>query len=492
MKPGLFLNINCQVLTLPFYSFRFQVFEIGLPVFFLSILLIVKNNVGNQERTLVEPTFPDNSDAFTPLAFADYVTALQAQRVCEGPSALSGMPGNQTDWQIPFVLCDVRGCTEDNVGESGLEYCEYQIMGVAPSTETDAGGKARSEQFRDYIHRMYPAVDPAGSADLPFDHDFVKVFASSKDIENYVKSAEYGKAGNPKLTFAIVWEGNDANSYKYSLRQNSTIFNVPREDARPASLTTPPTTELLDSFAVDDRSCPEFDGAPLLGVKGQSCTGKYLYNALIPMHQLVNDFILDDSGAAATGAYVARNGVRFAPFPTRQYYEGGIFDSFSGTLMNRRGGLLTVIPSQFPSLLRSSIACTLSLKSFCRVVGHFGLAVSHRCHDFVCLFRKRITPERADENDERYRVRHWLVLVYDVHLTSHSYYFLYRRSFHRVVRKFGRCLPLRLLGVWFYRCGYVLHAPGQFHDQGHSWYPYRYFDLLDGGHSSHHYQFRRW
>jgi hypothetical protein len=306
-----------------------------LPVFFLSILLVVKNNAGNTERTVVEPSFPSNSDAFTPLAFADYVTALQAERICEGPGALSGMPSKQDDWQIPFVHCDARKCTEDNVGQSGVSYCEFQTLGIAPATSSDMGGKVRSEQFRDYVYRTYPVLDPAGAIRLPFSYPFIRMFDSSEDIEQYVEAAEYGNVFHPKLSFAVVWEGNDAFSYKYRLRQNSTFFNVPSGAARPASLTTPPSTQLVDRFAVDDTRCPIFDGAPVIGSREASCTGQYLYNGLIPIHQLVADFILEDSGASANNVTVARNGVRFVPFPTLQHEDGGIFSSFSGMCFDR-------------------------------------------------------------------------------------------------------------------------------------------------------------
>jgi hypothetical protein len=293
--------------------------------------LIIKNNTGDTERTLVEPTFPDNSQAFTPLTFADYVTALQAQRICIGQDAMTGMPFNQYDWQVPFVRCDVAACTVDD--SSALKYCEYQIFAVAPSSSSDTGGLERANRFINYLYQEYPAIAPSAPANtLPFTFPFVQLFNSSSDLENYVKSSSYGKGDNHKVAFAVVWNGNSPTQYSYDLRQNSTMFNVPSEDARPASITTPPTTQLVDSFANDDASCPIFDGAPFLGPRGDSCTGQYLYNGMITMHNLVGDFILYDSGASESLLYkVARAAIRFVPFPTRAYEEGGFFSDINGT-----------------------------------------------------------------------------------------------------------------------------------------------------------------
>jgi hypothetical protein len=299
----------------------------------MSIPLMIKNNVGESylEQDVVEPSFPNNSMAFTPLAFADYVTALQAHRVCEGVGAITGMPNDQYDWQIPFVRCDSAKCRDHMLGQSALPFCEYQALAVAPSSATDVGGKIRSEEFRDYIHRFYPFVDPTINISRPFSFPFVKLFNSSDDIDTYVESKNYGDLINPKLAFAVVWDGNDVSNYKYTLRQNSTMYNVPIEESRPAALTTPPTTQLFDSYARNDESCPMFPTGPFLGRRGQSCTGQYLYNGLIPIHQLVTDFVLDNSGAAANNVFVARNGVRFVPFPTQRYEEGGVYSNFSGT-----------------------------------------------------------------------------------------------------------------------------------------------------------------
>lgn len=314
--------------------------EIALPIAFVGILVAIKNSLGDTEITVVEPTFPDTFDAFSPLSFQDYVTGLQAKRECifdpikfQGMTQeyqITGMPLAMFDWQIPFVRCDDAQCTEDG---SALEYCEYWTLGVAPSATSDSLGQQRVQAFVDFLYETYPAIDPnvTPTNPLPFDHDFVQLFDSEQAMVNYVTSSDYGAAGKPKLAMGIVWNGQDGDekTYGYTLRQNSTIYNVPAESARPASPTTPDTSQLFDNFAPNDESCPVFPGAAFTGQRQFSCTGQYMYNGILTMQTLVGDFVLSNSGAttAKPSARVATNAVRFVPFPTRQYEEGGFFSS---------------------------------------------------------------------------------------------------------------------------------------------------------------------
>ena len=130
----------------------------------------------------------------------------------------------------------------------------------------------------------------------------------------------------------VVFDGNEANRYAYSLRQNSTNFNAPEQEARPGARTTPSTTKQLESFAKNDRdACPDEEGGePSQGVLDSSCTGKYLYNGLIPFQRLVNDFILADSGAESNGFFLAEAGVRFTQFPARAYEDAGFLADIAG------------------------------------------------------------------------------------------------------------------------------------------------------------------
>jgi hypothetical protein len=88
----------------------------------------------------------------------------------------------------------------------------------------------------------------------------------------------------------------------------------------------------VDEFSPNDNSCPIFDGAPFLGRRQGSCTGQYLYNGVITIQKLVGDFILADSG---TNVRVADHGIRFVPFPTKEYEEGGFFADIARTSPGR-------------------------------------------------------------------------------------------------------------------------------------------------------------
>ena len=311
-----------------------------LPICFVGILIAIKNSLGGDiSSELIEPTFPDPiMDVYRPLSFLDYVTTLQAPRTCveaqktglveldseflNSDFDISGMPFQSNDWQNPFVKCDNRFCSA--LGEDAQSFCEYSILAVAAKSSAAQG---RAQDFVDYLASQYPVL--FDSTKLPFDFDFVRLFDSESQLESYVTSNSYGRSVDiPKVAMAVVWDAsNTANEYSYTLRQNSTGFNVP-ESARPGALTTPDTSRIGDDFSPNDNSCPIFDGAPFLGQKQGSCTGQYLYNGVVTIQKLVGDFILADSG---TNVRVADHGIRFVPFPTKEYEDGGFFADIAGT-----------------------------------------------------------------------------------------------------------------------------------------------------------------
>lgn len=359
--------------------------EIMLPIAFTGILIAIKNSLGDDiESELVPPTFPDTLDVFRPLSFLDYVTTLQAPRICTAPELtgidwvdagfgdfdVTGMPLQGYDWQNPFVRCDNRLCKEE--GQDAQDFCEYMMLGVAASGNA---AQDRAQDFVDYIISNYPGL--ADTESLPFDFDFVRLFDSEAQLESYVTAEDYGKNGKPKVAMAVVWEGDAAttNQYSYSLRQNSTGYNIPAEAARPGALTTPDTTRVLDPFAPNDRSCPIFDGAAFVGPRQSSCTGQYLYNGIVTMQKLVGDFILSDSG---TNTQVADHGIRFVSMPTKEYEDGGFFEDIASTLK------VFVVVSYYDH--NSPICLTYSsLCSLCSLAHYLGIALSSLANDFVHL-----------------------------------------------------------------------------------------------------------
>ena len=97
----------------------------ALPICFVALLIAIKNATDDDDQTsnLVEADFPKNEDAFKPLSFYDYVTALQADRVCElqdrdffglplpgSVLGVSGMERQSRNWMVPIVKCDHRRC----------------------------------------------------------------------------------------------------------------------------------------------------------------------------------------------------------------------------------------------------------------------------------------------------------------------------------------------------------------------------------------------
>ena len=67
-----------------------------------------------------------------------------------------------------------------------------------------------------------------------------------------------------------------------------------------------------------------------MGMYGVSCTGQYMLNGAVTLQRLVNDWILEDTGATlATNATVAQNGAVFLPFPTKEYTQSGFYENIA-------------------------------------------------------------------------------------------------------------------------------------------------------------------
>lgn len=324
-----------------------------MPVGFIALLVLIKSSVEDTEGfkpTLVEAKFPTTNDATIMFSYSDYVTALQAKRVCKlSPGVgggfgsrrsntdfeISGMPFAGYNWQVPFVQCDRRLCKKE--GEDASSFCEYFTLGIAPSSASDTIGKERVDGFFNFIHDRFPVLK--NGTNLPDGFDFVQVFESEQDLENYVTSKDYRKSTSekPKLGLAVVWDGTDGddNSYSYRIRVNGTGFNRPEDATGPGARTTPPTDQDFEHFAKEDNSCPRDPGAPRVGNGAGSCTRRYMINGLLPTQRLVHDFIYKASNATAKGYFIAEHGVRFAPFPSKEYVSEGFYAAVAGeTLRN--------------------------------------------------------------------------------------------------------------------------------------------------------------
>jgi hypothetical protein len=303
-----------------------------LPVLGVYILIAIKNastsGGDDAEADVVPSSFP--SEALTPLSFRDYLTAAQAKRVCvnegNGNFTITGMNPDSYNWQVPLMKCDSRLCTTHGQ-DAASTVCEYNIIGVA-------GDSDRVNKFLGYLMATYSVLNNQKDY-FPFEYNLFRHFKDSTEMDKYVTSEEYGSyPENPKLAMGIVFHGNDPNVYDYSLRQNSTNFNAVEQDSRPASLTTPDTSVITDSFGKNDDSvCLLIDGAAKLGPLQSSCTGQYMYNGVLTFQRLIQDFIISDTGAV-TKNFVSEAGVQFVPFPYRSYKSDGFFETIEGINQN--------------------------------------------------------------------------------------------------------------------------------------------------------------
>lgn len=324
-----------------------------MPIAFVGLLVLIKNSVEDSAGFAPETIpayFPTDEDTLSTFSFTDYVKAMSATHVCQDdPNAPYPFPGREFEtastlsisgilaqgyhWQVPFVKCDSRKCKED--GQDAEPLCQYHALGLAPSSESDTVGLAQLEAFRDYIYDRYPQLavnqlnSPGEEGAMPFDFEFIQIFKDDKAIEDYVASSNY----SPKLAMAVVFDGTVPEiTYNYKLRVNATNFNAPEDEGRPSTVTTPPTDKLLESYAVsDDNTCVLLGGTSFLGPYQYSCTGQYVYNGVLVMQRLVGDFIMVNSGAKDAGYYVSEHGVKYAPFPSKEYQENGFYAAIAGT-----------------------------------------------------------------------------------------------------------------------------------------------------------------
>lgn len=280
------------------------------------------------EKEIINATFPVNANAFLPFSFTDYVTALRAKKECLTQKGIKGISGIQDagfDWQVPLVKCDSRKCSIQ--GENAQPFCEYGIIAVAGKN----GGESRASSFKAWVEEKYPAII---SDEMPFEFELIQPFDSSEAMDNYIANRQYGETGYPKIAMGIVFDGDSIDNWHYHLRQNSTNFNSPEYEGRPATRTTPDTSRTVDSFAPDDESvCVPEGGTPTLGRLESSCTGQYMYNGVLTFQRLVNDFILDQTNGTAAGYRVAEASILYVPFPTREYVESGFYSTIGGTFL---------------------------------------------------------------------------------------------------------------------------------------------------------------
>lgn len=299
---------------------------------FFALLLWLKTSVQDTEgfEPTVEPAIiRDSFDVMRPLTFSDWLVGMKVKREClyfqdvitaewsaEDAKREDRIPYSKTSdgWAVtgneygnanPLIRCDTSRC--ETKGQDPM--CEMRQIGLVNAPLS----------FSTYLNLRY-------GADL-LDEDVVfRTFDTEDDLTDYVTGSSY--ESDVKLAMGIVFDSDFGvnDQYHYTLRQNGTNFNNPEESARPVSQTTPRTDIYTQNFYLNDEQCDfqEGGGAPKLGPFGSSCTGQYIYNGVLTVQRLVQDFILYEGGVGVEYT-VAEGGVGYVPFPTREYEEDGFY-----------------------------------------------------------------------------------------------------------------------------------------------------------------------
>jgi hypothetical protein len=298
----------------------------------ILILLIIKESLKDNDwfkPTVVPAKYPEAS--LKTFSFLDYITAVnKTDRQCiQMPNAvkfelvkegqfsnadcmISGV--NPVNWPVPFLKCDYRECNRtlcnENVPQNASSFCSVNILALAPVDEDD---RDRMEAFEKYILETYPQIE---------DLNMIKTFNSSQKIDDYVLDTEYGNTtlSKPKIAVAVIL-GGSGKDYEYTIRTNSTNFNSLEFAARAAMPTNPNTKRNFDSTARDAKKVCELEGGTSsIGKMQDRCTVQYMYNGALTIQRLVDDFIIQKTGAKDKGFYVAESAISFVDFPVSACY----------------------------------------------------------------------------------------------------------------------------------------------------------------------------
>jgi hypothetical protein len=339
-----------------------------LPVGFVCVLVGIKIGLESNENfkpQVIPEDFPIKEDPIIPLTMTDYMIGFRASRVC---NVTSRKPydrnqkwpyeiSNYFDNQNPFMKCDRRACKF--VGDDARKYCEYAQLALAPISKDQNRGKKRVAYFANWLMKEYSGLEMVPEYS---NNSFIRFFDDSASIDQYIRDPNYGSGEKRKIAFAILFgDGENDFDFLYTLRANSTNFNVPENAGRPAQLTHPPTRKIFDDFAASDKACTPAPGTAAQGNFSESCTGQYMYNGAVTMQRLIGDFIHNITFSKARGFYIAEHGISFVNFPTKAYSVDGFYKT-----VNRESK-----PSQ--NLIMNE--CTTSTNSHC--VESFSLCTSY-------------------------------------------------------------------------------------------------------------------
>ena len=337
-----YLPCDWRYFVSPLRLFLLKILEILLPVGFVCILVGIKAGLASNENfkpQIIPEYFPIKEDPVIPLTMTDYLIGLRAKRLCNTTSDNFYDKNRQWPFEIskyfdnqnPFLKCDRRAC--NYVGEDARQYCEYRQLALAPMSKDMARGRQRAESFARFIFTEYPGINLVPEY---ANESFVRFFDDNAAVDEYVKQQEYGEFENRKIAVAIIFgDGDDKYDFVYSIRANSTNYNIPEGAGRPATLTHPKTKIVFDDFAASDKTCGGVPGAPNQGNLTESCTGQYIYNGVISMQRLVGDWIHTITLSKQFGYYIAEHGMSYVYFPTKSYSVDGFYKTINRELTFR-------------------------------------------------------------------------------------------------------------------------------------------------------------
>ena len=240
---------------------------------------------------------------------------------------------NVKDWQVPFLKCDARRCSEDtNATIVHENYCSFNILALE-------GDKDMTSSFKDWVYTEYPQLR---KIDEMATFEMIQIFDSEEQtIDEYVVDPAYGYSKEvPKIALGVVL-GRNGNNYEYTIRTNSTNFNSPELAGRPVMATQPSTKRRFDNLAREAGNvCSPEGGTAKTGKHKNHCTAQYIYNGALTIQRLVDDWIIADSGAKDSGYFVAENGVSFTDFPSKEYVKDGFYAQIASECLFLKFGMI--------------------------------------------------------------------------------------------------------------------------------------------------------
>jgi len=193
------------------------------------------------------------------------------------------------------------------VSEDKIEdVCERQALAIAPSDDSEELQSVVAN-FEDFILENYPRLA-----------DFVEVFESEEDINQYVSQAGYSQdtAITPKIGSGVVFHSASPD-WDYSVRLNFTKDSL---DYREAII--PSTKTVTNPFLRTWKSSPGQER----GVYFRPYADMYMTSSFLALQLLVDEFIFNQE---ATDEETELPNIRMANFPYKEFETSDFWESMA-------------------------------------------------------------------------------------------------------------------------------------------------------------------